>query len=124
MRKGHYKTVTVPATTNNITKGIINFLNSEGHVAVRINVGGIYDPVYGKHRPSGGTVGVLDIQCTLAPIGRTLVIDTKKGKDSASPEQEQYAADVTAAGGIAYFAPSVDAFIEFYTNFIKPQLQR
>jgi hypothetical protein len=34
----------VPATTNNITQAIINFLRSRGHWAARINNGAVYDP--------------------------------------------------------------------------------
>lgn len=120
--KGRYVVKRVPNTTGNITKGIINFLNAEGHRAVRINVQGQYDERLQMWRKSGSTVGVLDIACTLRPGGRHLVVDVKKGKDTLSPEQVDYMEEVTRCGGLACSAGSVDEFVLYYTLAIKPAL--
>ncbi len=117
-----YKLKKVPATTNNITKAIINFLNSEGHIAVRINVQGQWDEKLFMWRKSGSTSGVLDIACTLAPIGKHLVIDIKRGNDTLSEDQEDYISKVRLCGGIALEIGSYAEFISVYQTQIKPLL--
>jgi len=112
----------VPRTTNNITRGIINFLPAEGHVAVRINVQGQWDEKLQRWRKSGSTVIVLDIACTLAPVGRTLVVDTKNGGDKLSAEQTAYMQAVIAAGGFGYAAEDIEDFKAFYYREVKPKL--
>jgi hypothetical protein len=117
-----YKKKLVPKTTNNITKGIINFLNSEGHVAVRINTMGIWSEKLSRWIRSGSTKGVLDIACTLAPFGKHLVVDVKNDGDTLSKEQEAYMNNVIKAGGFAIAAKDLDEFLFQYTLLIKPYL--
>jgi hypothetical protein len=114
-KKGKFRLKTVPATTNNITKAIVNFLNAEGHCAVRIERTGIWDRKGGFFRKSGTLKAVLDIHATLKPSGRSLWIDTKTGKDSPSEDQLQFAAEVKAAGGEAWFVETYDHFLYLYT---------
>ncbi len=118
---GKFVRKTVPKTTNNITTAIINFLNSEGHIAVRINVQGQWDEGLQRWRKSGSTPGVLDIGCTLAPNGKHLVIDTKRGRDVSSENQDKYALRVTQCGGIAMFVKDYEDFLYRY-NLLKPFL--
>lgn len=124
--KGRYVRRRVPKTTNNITRSIINFLNAAGHVAARINTQGQYDERLnggrGGWRKSGSTVGVWDITCTLAPRGRTLIVDVKKGSDTLSPEQMAYGQAVVHAGGLAYEAAGAEEFEDFYFTTIAPNL--
>lgn len=122
MGKGKYVRRTVPATTNNITRHIINFCNQQGHVAARINTQGQYDERLGIWRKSGSTKGVFDVIVCLAPKGRMLIVDTKKGKDTLRPDQIEYRDAVLAAGGLAYEAPSGEAFEQYYLTEIKPLL--
>lgn len=120
---GKYVLKSVPKTTNNITTGIINFLNAEGHKAVRINVQGQWDEALGIWRKSGSTNGVLDIACTLCPIGKHLVIDVKKGKDKIRKEQLAYMIEVVNCGGLAYAVNDLEHFKEIYFKEIQPILK-
>lgn len=122
MKKGYYKKILAPATTENITKGIINFLNNEGHFAMRIERTGIWDEAKQQFRKSGTTESVLDIYCCLAPSGRSLWIDVKKGKDRLSTGQKNFIADIKERGGFAGSAKTLVEAQSFYNNEIKPFL--
>jgi len=118
-----YKKKMVPATTNNIQTGILNLLNSEGHCAARINVQGQWDEALQLWRPSGSTKGVYDIVCCLAPKGRMLIVDTKRGRDKLRADQIIYRDGILAAGGIAYEAKTYPEFEDYYFNTLKPTLK-
>lgn len=131
MAKGKWKKRTVPATTNNITKGVINFLLSQGHSASRINVQG--QAVEGEDgrlewRRSGSRRGFLDIGvCLLTRSGLGLfhVIDIKRGSDSLRDDQEEFIAEVKAAGGIVSPEIGLPAeYEEYYFKELKPLLDR
>jgi len=121
-RGGRYARRKVPATTNNITRSIINFLNMHGHCAARINTQGQWDEAKQIWRKSGSTKGVFDIICCLRPFGRMLIVDVKKGDDELREDQIKYQNAVLAAGGIAYGAKSAEEFEEYYLLEILPQL--
>jgi hypothetical protein len=112
--KGNFKLKTVPKTTNNITKAIVNFLDREGHCAVRIERTGIWDRKRGFFRKSGTLKAVLDIHCTLKPRGATLWVDTKNEGDKASDQQIDFANDTIAAGGFVFFAKDAEDFYKWY----------
>jgi hypothetical protein len=124
MAKGRFKKVVVPATTNNITKAIVNFLDSEGHCAVRVNRTGIWDRKGKFFRKSGTTKAVLDIHCTLKPHGRSLWIDTKTGTDTPSLEQLQFAKEVAEANGLAIFIVDYANFLAWYNSFDEMKVSK
>lgn len=124
MNKGRYVTKRVPATTNNITTGIINFLRANGHQAWRINTEGQFVEVgkvpqtkyvYGYFRPSGAD-SVSDIMAVLAPYGTLLAVEVKKGKDRMKKHQKEFAQNVILSGGLHCEAKSLEQFKEFYYN--------
>jgi hypothetical protein len=116
------KLVRVPGTTNNITKGIINYLNSRGHFAFRVNSGGVWDPTKKRFR-AGRSAGVSDILCCLkgGPIfsgGRFLAIEVKNEatKDRIRPAQTAFKANVAAADGYYVTAASYDGFVSWFNS--------
>ena len=122
-----FRKVIVPKTTNNITKGIINFLNSEGHCASRINTTGIWDAKKQCYRRTGGRKGALDISVTLKTkngLGLSHWIDIKKDDDELSPDQIKFIQDQEKAGGICYEAKDLQSYEKYYYSQIKPMLLR
>ena len=114
------KTKFVPATTNNITKAIINLLRSEGHSASRVNTQGQYDGKLKTWRKSGSTKGVFDIISCIKGrngLGRFLSIDIKKGNDKLNKDQIVFMKGVRDAGGIALEIESYAQFVEWYELF-------
>lgn len=118
-----YKSKKVFATTNNITKGIINYLLANGHSASRINTQGQWDENLGMWRKSGSRKGFFDIACCIKSpvknIGIFLVIDVKKGNDTLSPDQIDFMNEIRSSGGIAFSIDSIDEFYERFDNLIK-----
>lgn len=117
-----YKKKVVSNTTTNITKGIVNYLKSEGHSASRVNTQGQWDEGSQSWRRSGSRKGYLDISaCIKSPINRIgifLAIDVKKGNDTLSSDQIEFITEVTEAGGFAWEVSGVDEFIERFNNLI------
>jgi hypothetical protein len=115
------KTKSVPATTNNITTGIINFLNSKGHLAIRINTSGIYDPV-GRifRKPDPNNLGCPDILCcmkdTATHSGYFVGIEIKNEltKDRMKEHQEKFHTRIKDAYGIIKVIHSYDEFLRWY----------
>lgn len=140
-----WKLKTVPATTNNLTKAIINDLLSRGHSASRINTQGQFEPanaadftpgiramitalrkiglVVGRWRKSGSRTGYLDISACI--FGRGVVIDIKSGKDRLSKDQKDFITEWVAAGGIAAsFGTKAEYdswYSETFPQSMKPQ---
>lgn len=118
----------VPATTNNITKAIVNFLRSKRHSASRVNVQGQYDPTLGEWKPSGSRKGYFDISACIKDsegVGRFVAIDIKKGNDKLSKDQKEFIAEVKEAGGVAIEVSSYPDFLLWYDNFsseTKPEI--
>lgn len=124
MRKGRYVVKTVPLTTNNLTKGIINYLDSQGHKASRINTEGQYSEQLEQWIRSGSTPGVSDVICCLKPFGILLVVEVKFGKDDLRPDQKTWLKDIQEAGGIIFVAENLGDFITFYETIIVPAIKR
>lgn len=118
-----YKVKKVPATTNNITQGIINFLESRGHIADRMNRTGVYDPATKTFRKTSSKHNYLDIYACLAPLGLSLWVDTKRGRDKLSAGQEKFIKDILARGGMAYAVSSLAEFETIYLTEIEPRLK-
>lgn len=114
-----YRTKKVRATTNNVTTGIINHLESQGHYAGRINTTGVYDPNLGHFRKiPPREKGKFDIYACLYPSGRSLWIDVKTGTDKPSPEQLKFKERIEQAGGIAIFIKTYDEYLNWYEKSI------
>lgn len=115
------RTKKVPATTNNITMAIVNYLLSKGHSASRVNTQGQYDVSIGRWRPSGARKGFFDISACIkdsAGVGLFIAIDIKKGSDKLSKEQLKFMKEVESSGGIAFEIGSYQEFIEWYNDFM------
>lgn len=109
----------VPATTNNITTGIINFLNSKGHLAIRVNTTGVYDPINNIfRRPDSNSLGCPDIICCMA-YGDTgifvgLEIKNELTKDRMRKHQDAFHKRILEAGGIVRVVRSYQEFLDWY----------
>ncbi len=126
------KIVRVPATTNNITKGIINYLNAKGHFAFRVNSGGVWDPRTNEFR-RGRSAGVADILCCIKVEtteafgggfnyrGEFLAIEVKNGatKDRSRPAQRMFGEKLEAAGGDYTVARSYDQFVKWFETVYR-----
>jgi len=79
----------VPATTNNITLGVINYLNSNGFVIFRVNNTGVYDPIAQTFRKKAkNELGVCDIiGCSPRGFFIGIEIKNKFTKDKISKDQ-------------------------------------
>jgi hypothetical protein len=127
------KTKRVPATTENITEGIINFLNAMGHFAFRVNTTGVWDPgkEFFRKSPNRGTA---DIICSMAyrkpitgvagtmifNIGVFLAVEVKNALtfDTLRDDQKIFRDNVRATNGLYLIAYSYDDFLNWYkTNF-------
>jgi hypothetical protein len=145
MKKGYFVKKVVPQTTNNITTAIVNFLDNEGHKAMRVNTQGqfeqitpksfnymklvgvcelakMYGYVVGKWRKSNSTEGVSDVLCSLKPIGKFFAIEVKFGADRTNAAQKDFLKNICDTGGITYIAQDYQSFLDFYNNTVKPQL--
>lgn len=131
--------VRVPATTNNITTGIINLLLSEGHSASRINTSPLFEvtgksgsTVSGYFRKSGARTGVSDIIACLQirrygialGVGQFVAIEIKNTltNDRPSPAQIEFAKEIQSTGGIYLTIGRYQEFVDWYDQspFKKP----
>jgi hypothetical protein len=124
------KIVRVPGTTNNIKKGIRNFLNSKGHFAFLVNNTGIWDEARQAFRMAHTEPGIADVICcfhytkpmvngpllTNFNVGLFMAIEVKNAdtKDKLSQAQKDFRDNVAAAGGTFIETPSVESFINWY----------
>lgn len=114
-----YRKKVVKATTNNITTGIINFLESKNNYAGRVNTTGVYDPVKKVYRKiPEKEKGKFDIYCCLYPSGKSLWIDIKKDEDKPSKYQLSFKKRIEKAGGFAIFIKTYDEFLKWYEENI------
>jgi len=119
------KIIKVPGTTNNITKGIINYLKSKGHFARRINTTGIFDENKKLFRRSSnkGTSDIIAcVSCRNEPggiyFGQFLAIEVKnKGtKDTLSDDQKKFGDEVVNAHGVYYTAIGYEEFVGWFES--------
>lgn len=113
------RTRQVPATTNNITTGIINFLNSKGHLAIRVNTIGLYDPIAQIFRkPDANSKGCPDILACMNydGVGYFAGIEVKNGLtgDRMRADQEVFHKRILASGGLIFVAHSYQEFLDWY----------
>jgi hypothetical protein len=122
------KTIKVKATTNNITKGIINFLLERGHSASRVNTTGVWDERLQLFRKTGARTGFYDIAATiktrfvgahLKPIGMTLMVDTKRGRDKLSKDQIKFRTEILEAGGCCFESKDYNDFVKWYNSYLS-----
>lgn len=130
MGKTRAKLVTVPATTANIKKGIINFLLSKGHFAYKSPTVGVWDAARQAFRKNTSEPGVGDITCCLwykkrlgtfegyteFNVGLYCAIEVKNKltKDRTRKNQAEFARKVAAAGGLYIETDSLKSFVEWY----------
>jgi hypothetical protein len=135
----------VPASTNNLTQAIINFLNHEGHFAMRINTEGQFEEanpmsynwrlvshhvqalrafrmVVGTWRKiPDDEKGKADIFFILAPKGLFGAVEIKFGDDKRSKFQVEWQAKAKKAGAILLEeCDKYGQFIEWYDKTVKP----
>lgn len=92
----------VKATTNNITKGVINQIRADGGWAVRVNVTGIKMP-NGEWRKSGGDLGISDCVATYMGISVYGEIKNQETKDRRRPAQIKFRNKMVAAGAVHFY---------------------
>lgn len=127
------KTKKIRATTNNITKAIIDEILHAGYSASRINVQGQFDEKLGagtwwepgkkgRWRGSGSRKGFYDIACCIE--GRAVVIDTKNKKtgDELGADQITFRNEWIKAGGIAFEAESWQHFLDWWNGSMKENI--
>lgn len=111
----------VPATTNNLTKGIVNFLLDKGHFVFRVNNGAVFDPVKQVFRKRGKLDPALsDVMGVLRPSGVFIAIEVKNAATGDRPKsrQKDFAREIKSRGGIHYFAKTYSGFKAWYDNNI------
>jgi hypothetical protein len=117
----------VPATTNNLTQAIINFLRSRGHWAGRINNGAVYDPeAKAFRRKRKDDPALADISGVLSPSGVAIWIEVKNAATGDKPKsrQKDFAQEITSRGGYHYFAKRYEDFIVWYNDNIFDNLDK
>jgi len=87
-------------------------LTAHGVRAWRNNTTGVFDPQKKCFRRFSGRKGISDILGIVPPTGRLIAVECKSGKGKLTPEQREFLADVTAAGGLAIVARSVDDVVK------------
>ncbi|MNE44095.1 hypothetical protein D3C80_1383060 [compost metagenome] len=132
----YYPKVTyTDATTNGLTKCVIDYVNFLGYQAERINsTGAIKDgrktstDVLGNIRTIGsiqwikgnGKTGTADISATIK--GRSIKIEIKceaTGDNYQSTGQIEYQKQIERAGGIYIIVRSFTQFYEWFNDFVK-----
>lgn len=100
-----------------VQKDILSWLLYQGIFAWRNNTVGVFDPIKKTFRkPASATKGIADI-IGIMPDGRFLAIEVKRPKTELqtagkpSIEQEHFIKTINDAGGLAFFAYSVDDVI-------------
>lgn len=121
------KTKRVPATTNNITKGIINFLNLKGHCAFRVNTTGVWDTNNKRFRKiakdSKGVPDIIACMCPYQGMSGThdlpglfygFEIKNKLTRDSTSFDQERFRARVQCSKGTLITITCMQDFTDWF----------
>ncbi|MFV8269711.1 hypothetical protein ACNQGP_07205 [Flavobacterium sp. GT2N3] len=123
------------ATTNGLTKCVVEFINLNGFQAERINsTGAIKDgrktskDVLGNIRTIGsvqwikgsGKTGTADISATIK--GRSIKIEIKceaTGDNKQSREQIEYQKQIERAGGVYIVVRNFTQFYDWFIDFVK-----
>lgn len=125
--KKRVKVVRVPGTTNNITKGIINYLASRGHFAFRVNNTGVWDEQKQLFRKTGSE-GVADIIGCINSIHRmpgvnflygqfiAIEVKNKATRDRMSAAQKEFRDCTESALGIYFVAKGYEEFVQWFES--------
>lgn len=97
-----------------IQKGILEYLNMQGHFAFRVNTQGV--PVWGdkkefSHFRKAPQAGISDI-LGISKKGVMLAIEVKRPGNKATPDQQDFLDSVGIRGGLAIVATSIDDVIK------------
>jgi hypothetical protein len=106
-----------------LTKAIIQLLELRGWHAWRQNNAAVYDASFGGYRAGSVTPGISDVLAFHRATGRFGAVEVKIGKDTLSPEQAAFLADVIEAGGFGCEARSldqVDRELTLYLSTLTP----
>jgi hypothetical protein len=110
----------VPATTNNITKAVINFLISRGHFAFRVNTHGVQS-ADGTWKRSGSEKGVADVLACMRREGASglfFAFEIKRGRDKMRKTQESFKVNVETSGGTYIVVKTYSDFLAWYTDSV------
>ncbi|TAH07210.1 MAG: hypothetical protein EAZ14_11470 [Runella slithyformis] len=102
--------------TNALTKAIVQYVETRGGYAMRVNVSGFYREGIGYIK-SGSTVGVSDLIAVVN--GRLIAIEIKTGKDTQSDQQKAVQSRIEAAKGVYLIAKDFDQFRVEFDQIIK-----
>jgi hypothetical protein len=106
------------ASSNELTRAIVEFVRLTGHYADRINNTGIYDKRTGKWRKGGTRKGISDIIANkmIEHQGRRfsimVAIEVKVGKDKMSEHQIKVQSEVQNSGGVYIIAKTWEQFYQ------------
>ena len=131
----HARVVNIPTdgSANGLTKLVIKWIELHGGQAERINTMGrmidkrkVVTDVLGRkgmigsmsYIPTTGTKGSADVSAVVQ--GRSYKIEIKYGKDRQSDAQKAYEQSITSAGGVYLIVRTMDEFIEWWDQNIKP----
>jgi hypothetical protein len=112
-----------PSPTNALTKAVIQLLQLRGWHAWRQNNGAVYDASFGGYRKGSATLGISDVLAFHKATARFGAVEIKIGKDTLTPEQTEFLADVIAAGGFGCEGRSldqVDRELTLYLSTLEP----
>lgn len=94
--------------SGDLTKQIISHIYKVGGYSWRANSVGIFDANKGVYR-TAPKKGVADVLGCFK--GRFIAVEVKIGRDTLSPEQEGFIANIRHVGGIAFVAKDYDQFL-------------
>ena len=100
------------STEGQLVKAIVEYLEFNGHRAVRVNSGATVLEYKGRRRAIRmAPAGTSDILACLKPTGKFMAVEAKRGKNKATEAQSEFLRAIERIGGIAVVAYSVDDVI-------------
>jgi hypothetical protein len=108
---------------NSLTKAIIQFLNLNGHCAMRNNTVGIWDvckKIYRRNQDRSA-IGSGDILCCLKG-GKWLEIEIKVGGDKPSMAQLMRSQKIMELGGFHWFITNWETFEQGYDLLVRQNI--
>ena len=99
-------------THANLKKAATEYLEAKGYLVCNFYAGGFQDKK-GKWFPRKNTKGISDLICCSPKTGHFFALEIKIGKDTCSPEQENFLKNVIACGGMAFIIYSIDDLISW-----------
>lgn len=105
------------ASTNGLTRAVMQWLQLNGHYCSRIQSQGQYNPTLKRWTKSTVRRGIGDVTTIIK--GRSVMIEIKAGKDRLSGHQLKTQKQVEASGGVYLVVRSFDQFIQWYKHFLN-----